>query len=188
MKPGGVADIILFPITAAGRILRRAPLSALQLLLDLAVANIMRSHPDIMERFGDVDFPTYLIDPTDLPVRFFLQPRPERPELRILTNRDDVEASAKISGTMLSLLDLMEGRLDGDALFFSRALTVTGDTAAVVALRNAIDSADIDLLSDALPMLGPVAPPLSRLARRVAALPGELKELGIVGPSRRRSR
>jgi len=41
------------------------------------------------------------------------------------------------------MIELLEGRADGDALFFSRTLTVEGDMEAVVALRNAIDGSEI---------------------------------------------
>jgi predicted lipid carrier protein YhbT len=39
-------------------------------------------------------------------------------------------------------MQLLEGKLDGDALFFSRDLVVDGDTEAVVMLRNIIDGAE----------------------------------------------
>jgi len=58
------------------------------------------------------------------------------------------------------LIDLLEGRLDGDALFFSRELTVEGDTEAVLLLRNAVDSDEVDLFEDLLSVLGPLAGPL----------------------------
>ncbi len=61
------------------------------------------------------------------------------------------------------LVDLLEGRIDGDAVFFARGLTVEGDMAAVVALRNAVDSAEIDLAEDVLALLGPLAVPARRL-------------------------
>ncbi|MFQ5534181.1 MAG: SCP2 domain-containing protein [Sphingomonadales bacterium] len=160
----------IFPAAIARRVLRFTPLALLQPVLDLAVTGITRRHDEMMERFDDVDFPTYLIDPVDLPVVFFLRPHPETPDLTILRSGDEVEVDARIAGPILVLLDLMEGRLDGDALFFSRQLRVTGDTEAVVALRNAIDSADIDLISDALSPLGPIGEPLSTLANGIVAL------------------
>ncbi len=64
---------------------------------------------------------------------------------------------------MLSLIDLLGGRVDGDALFFSRDLVIEGDTEAVLTLRNAIDGAGIGLVEIADSALGPLA----GLARRV---------------------
>ncbi len=43
---------------------------------------------------------------------------------------------------------MMHGTLDGDALFFSRDLAVEGDTSSVLALRNAIDDAELDLAEE----------------------------------------
>ncbi|MCH8036113.1 MAG: SCP2 sterol-binding domain-containing protein [Proteobacteria bacterium] len=74
-----------------------------------------------------------------------------------------IEAAATIRGSLLSLIDLLEGRVDGDALFFSRDLVIEGDTEAVLTLRNAIDGAGIDLVEIAASALGPFA----GLARRV---------------------
>ena len=68
----------------------------------------------------------------------------------------------------LGLIALLEGRIDGDALFFSRELSIEGDTEAVVALRNAVDSAEVDVLGDVMAALGPLAP-FTRRALGLAA-------------------
>jgi predicted lipid carrier protein YhbT len=64
---------------------------------------------------------------------------------------------AAISGRFLHLLDLIDGARDGDALFFNRDLGVRGDVEAVVALRNALDDFDGDLLREILNTFGPLA-------------------------------
>lgn len=43
---------------------------------------------------------------------------------------------------------MLHGREDGDALFFSGALEISGDTSAVLALRNALDDAELDLTEE----------------------------------------
>lgn len=43
---------------------------------------------------------------------------------------------------------MVHGALDGDALFFSRDILIEGDTEAVLALRNAVDDAEIDLAGE----------------------------------------
>ena len=61
-------------------------------------------------------------------------------------------------GVQQALLKLMEGRVDGDALFFSRTLNIEGDTEAVLTLRNAVDSADVrlvDVLGGPVPFIKP---------------------------------
>ena len=55
---------------------------------------------------------------------------------------EDKGVTASIPGSLLTLMQLLEGKLDGDALFFSRDLVVDGDTEAVVMLRNIIDGAE----------------------------------------------
>ena len=70
-----------------------------------------------------------------------------------------MNATATIRGSLPLLIDLLEGRLDGDALFFNRELTVVGDTEAVLLLRNAVDSDEVDVLGDLLSIFGPLAGP-----------------------------
>ena len=47
------------------------------------------------------------------------------------------------------------GDLDGDALFFARNLTITGNTEAVVCLRNALDDIDGSIAENVADMFGP---------------------------------
>ncbi|MEZ5870101.1 MAG: SCP2 sterol-binding domain-containing protein, partial [Defluviimonas denitrificans] len=70
---------------------------------------------------------------------------------------------ARIAGPLSAFLAMMHGAEDGDALFFSRDLTVEGDTAAVLALRNAIDDAELDLAEELATLSGPLATPLRGL-------------------------
>ena len=63
-----------------------------------------------------------------------------------------------------ALIELLEGRVDGDALFFSRDLAIEGDTEVVLMLRNAVDSEVIDVLDDLTSVFGPLA----GLARKAA--------------------
>ena len=62
---------------------------------------------------------------------------------------------------------MIHGAYDGDALFFSRDIVIEGDTAAGLALRNAIDNAELDLFEEALDMLGPLK---ARVAPRLRPL------------------
>jgi len=150
--------------------LRHVPPVVLQPALSAAMTAMKRCHPDIFERLADLGEPRYLIDPVDLPFVFLLRPDPKAPTLTAASDAEEVDATAAIRGPLLALIDLLEGRLDGDALFFSRDLVVEGDTEAVVALRNAVDGADIDLLSDVLSVLGPFSGPARVLAGGATAL------------------
>jgi predicted lipid carrier protein YhbT len=60
-------------------------------------------------------------------------------------------------------MGLIDGSYDGDALFFSRDLVVEGDVEAVLALRNAIDDAGVDLVADTAALFGPLGPLGERL-------------------------
>ncbi len=157
------------------------------------MAAMKRRHPEVFERLADLDGPRYLIDPVDLPFVFLLRPDPETPTLTAAKDAEEVEATATIRGPLVALIDLLEGRLDGDALFFSRELVVEGDTEAVVALRNAVDGADIDLLSDLLSVLGPFAGPARVLAGGAITLFARLAEdletlrTAVIAPDMRRT-
>lgn len=158
----------LSPVLLAGFAMRPLPAAFLQPVLDAAVAAIRRRHPGVFDRLAGLDDPVFLIDPVDLPLVFILRPNPQSPRLVAAKQADPSAFDAVIRGPLLKLIDLLEGRIDGDALFFSRELTIEGDTEAVVALRNAVDGAEIDLVGDILSRLGPLARP----ARRAIGLAG----------------
>ena len=141
-----------------------------QPVLDLMMATLRRRHPDAFERLAELGESDLLIEPTDLPASFRLHVG-AKPTLRICRSDEEQETpvKARIRGSFAVLLDLFEGRIDGDALFFSRALAIEGDTELVVGLRNALDGEDFDLAADFGPLLGPLATvPLRRSLHRLA--------------------
>ncbi len=154
----------LTPVLLAGLAARPVPPAVLQPLLDLAMAAVARRHGEVFARLDGLAEGAFLIDPVDLPFDFLLRPGASPPRLTVFrAGASSVEATATIRGSLASLIDLLEGRVDGDALFFSRDLVFEGDTEAVLTLRNAIDGAGIDLVEIAASALGPLA----GLARRV---------------------
>jgi len=156
--------------------LRALPPELLNPMLTAAVAVSRRRHPGLFERLEPLGDVAFLIDPVDLPYRIVLRPAGPAPRLfAVRAGAATGHPSATIRGPLAVLVELLEGRLDGDALFFSRDLEIEGDTAAVVTLRNAVESAEIDLLSDVLAPLGPLAPP----ARRAAELAGALARRAV---------
>jgi len=124
------------------------PLFIMRPLLQRMVRRIARQRPELFARIGVHTKKLFLIDPLNLPFVFLLQPDAVRPRLRAVRRDDPVAADARIAGTFLTLLDMVDGRLDGDALFFSRDLVVEGDTEAVVCLRNALDDLDGSIADD----------------------------------------
>ncbi|MDX9861142.1 MAG: SCP2 sterol-binding domain-containing protein [Rhodospirillales bacterium] len=183
------------PVLLAGLAARPLPPAALRPALALAVRILRRRHPGLFDRLKGVGAPSFLIDPIDLPFVFLLETDPERPRLTALSGTDAAAqtASATIRGPLMMLVDLAEGRLDGDALFFSRDLVVEGDTEAVVALRNAVDDSEIDLTADLASMFGPLAGParltINGLAALVSRAAGDLETLreAVIAPAVRRT-
>ncbi|MBL6945073.1 MAG: SCP2 sterol-binding domain-containing protein [Rhodospirillales bacterium] len=153
------------PILLAGFLARPLPLFVLQPMLAIALKALRGRHPGLFERLSGMNSPSFLVDPVDLPFAFVLETDPQNVSLVAVSQDQAAQAgtTATIRGPLLALIDLMEGRIDGDALFFKRDLAIEGETEAVVALRNAIDDAEIDLISDVLTLFGPLETP-ARLA------------------------
>lgn len=150
----------LSPVLLAGFVLRPFPLLP-RPLLSLAMSAMRRRHPEVFGRLNSLGEAVFLIDPVDLPFSFLLRPGALPPVLKAVAEGADVgRPTATVRGPLLSLIDLLEGRMDGDALFFSRDLVVEGDVEAVLTLRNAVDSGEIKVLEDLLPPLGPLDRPI----------------------------
>lgn len=145
-KLSGLLRVFLVPI----------PLPLIQPVLLKIVQHISQNRPILFNRIGSHKDKLFLIDPTNLPFVFVLKAHPEHPFLKAYRRRKAPETEAKISGTVLTLMDMVDGRLDGDALFFTRALRVEGDTEAVVCLRNALDDLDGSIIEDVADLFGSV--------------------------------
>ena len=139
----------------------------LQPFLRRAVSQIAVARPEIFRRIGLHTDKLFLIDPLDLPFAMLLRAHPDRPLLRACHRHNLPHHNARIAGTFLTLLDMVDGRLDGDALFFNRELVVEGDTEAVVCLRNALDDLDGSIIEDSANMFGPPGRRALKMLRRV---------------------
>ena len=146
-----------------GRIRAHLPLFPLQPVLARIVCTVARRHPELFERLGDGCKKSFLIDPTNLPFVLLLQPDPDRPRLRACQRGPQVAHDVRIAGSFLTLLRMIDSQTDSDALFFNRDLSVTGDTEAMVALRNALDDMDTTLADDVAAAFGPLSRPVRRL-------------------------
>ena len=133
--------------------LRPLPLLPLEIFLQQRASSIVARHPDILERIGRTDRLRFGIDPSDVPFAVEIELHHSVVGLRVLRSFDERLLHARITGTLAALIGLVDGEADGDALFFSREIVVTGDIAAVLALRNAVDAAEIKLLSEALALV-----------------------------------
>lgn len=164
-RPGAKPMIPPFsPVLLLGMALRPVRPALLQPVFDAMLKVVRKRHPDILERMEPYAGCAVCIDPVDLPFVIVLEPNPADPHLTVRKDVDPAEIAATIRGPLETLIALAEGKVDGDALFFSRQLLIEGDTEVVVALRNAIDGAGIDLVEDLTSVLGPFARPARRVA------------------------
>ena len=146
---------------ALASVLRVAPLGPISLSLTACSRRIAKRHPGLFRRLGDYGDKRFILDPTDLPIMLCLDPDNGRPTVRVM--RKPCAGTARISGPLAALLGLVHGAYDGDALFFSRDLVIEGDTGAALALRNAVDDAELDLALEIAAMSGPFARPLNQV-------------------------
>ena len=135
--------------------LHALPLAPLSLALTAYARQVAKTHPALFRRLGDYAHTHFVLDPTDLPFVICLAPNGGQP--RVTVTRGRGEGTARIAGPLAALLGLVHGAYDGDALFFSRDLVIEGDTAAALALRNAVDDAELDLSHEISGLTGPLA-------------------------------
>ncbi|WP_372841602.1 SCP2 domain-containing protein [Phaeovulum sp.] len=155
------------------RFLPPMPLFLLQPILKRVVARVARENPSLFNRLGPHKTARFVVDPQGLPFGLLLIPDPEALTFRAFHRNAEPPSDARIAGKFLDLLGLMDGGADGDALFFSRDLDVTGNTEAVVCLRNALDDVEGSIAETVAGMFG--APGRAALAglRRMAAKKGD---------------
>jgi predicted lipid carrier protein YhbT len=140
-----------------------------QPLLSRVVRRIAEAHPALFARRGDHRRTDFLIDPVELPFALHLRPDPQALILRAVPRHAMPHAGSVIRGRFRLLLELLDLKEDGDAAFFSRDLVVSGDTEAVVRLRNALDDVDGSIAEETAAMFGrPGRAILHRLRRSYA--------------------
>jgi predicted lipid carrier protein YhbT len=134
---------------------RMVPLPIAARVADLLLQQVVRSHPKLFDRLGEYGSLRFAFVPADFAFSFLVQPSDQ--SIRTVRNGTVLEADATIAGPLVLMLALAEGRVDGDALFFARKLQVSGDMEAVVALRNALDDNEIDLVKSISKLAGPLS-------------------------------
>lgn len=156
---------------AVGAALRPLPLFPLTRALSLLTRRMQARHPVMLRRLGEHADKRFLIDIVDLPHVLLLHARSA--DLTAHRRRPWLPAfDVRFAGRLSAFLAMMHGAEDGDALFFSRDLTVEGDTAAALALRNAIDDAELDLAEELAAVCGPFARPMRHAIARAERVTG----------------
>ncbi len=159
------------PILLASLALRPLPVKLFTPIAAHILRRIEILYPEIFDRLEGLGHCVFSIVPTDFHCHFVISLDHGKPKIDVLPKEDSsIVADATISGPLLCLINLLEGQVDGDALFFSRELTVEGDTEAVLTLRNAVDSADISLDHILASQAGPAAPAARQILGKVSSL------------------
>jgi predicted lipid carrier protein YhbT len=123
-------------LTAPSRLL------PLGLVLTLALRGLAKRRPALFDRLGEHARRSFVIEPSDMAFAFVMVPDGAHAEVRTVA-RGRAAGDVHVLGPLLALLGLLDGTFDGDALFFNRAITVSGRTDALLALRNAIEDAEL---------------------------------------------
>ncbi|MFQ5346638.1 MAG: SCP2 domain-containing protein [Rhodothalassiaceae bacterium] len=171
-RPGSVEMMADLPARLAG------------LPLEAMLARSLSRHPGLLARLGWSEPRTVLVEPRDLPFAILIRCSREGAALRTVRKAGAAVAAgvdARIRGALPDLLALVSGGGDGDAQFFARRLAFDGDTEIVLALRNALEDADIDPLADLLPLPAAAVPPLRTLLASLARASGRIADrLGVL--------
>jgi O2-independent ubiquinone biosynthesis accessory factor UbiT len=122
------------------------------------VRALPRRHPKLAQRLAEMAGKRLLIVPDELPYAFLLAFPAGRLSITLVEPDALPAADARMGGPLRLFYDLVRGGRDGDALFFSREMAVTGDMAAAVTLRNAMDGSGVDLFAEFLDLPGPLGP------------------------------
>ncbi len=167
-------DLYYKAVPIAERLIHFLPLAPANFTLSLLAKCLSRRHAAILDRLQPIAGKNFSIKITDLGVILLLSVRPNEVTVQILQQARPCDVG--IEGTLPVLVALLEGDLDGDALFFSRDLQVDGNTEALLTLRNALDSEDFSLKRELLNISGPIIPAARRIFDTLApAHPGGLK-------------
>jgi O2-independent ubiquinone biosynthesis accessory factor UbiT len=120
------------------------PMAPMEFAARTLIGNALAAHPGLTRRLADYAGRTFAIDPIDCPFVFLVKAAGESAEVRMVRDAEPASYDARIKAPLIVLLGMIDGTYDGDALFFSRDLMIEGDTEAVLALRNALEDAEID--------------------------------------------
>jgi len=142
------------PILFSGLVAKNLPKAPINYLIDRFTKQMVKNHPSIVERLQHIEGTHFLICPTDLPHGVSLTVGNLNLDAKLADDRNSDAPDVTIMGPFMLLLSMLDGTQDGDALFFSRNITVEGNTEALLTLRNAIDSDDVDLKEEILSSFG----------------------------------
>lgn len=146
-----------------------APVAPSSRLLAHMARSIRGKRSGILARLEQYAGAVIVIAPSDLPVVFRIQASAADP-VAVIRRRDAYAWDARVTAPFFSLLAMLHGVEDADALFFSREVVIEGDTSALLAFRNALDAEEIDLTEELLGLLRLPGAARNGLKRAIAAI------------------
>ena len=174
-------ETMSLPTPLARGFMRLMPASVLAQLVAVLMRKMEHRHPRLFRNLARLDRAVVFIEPSDIPHRFALRIGVPAPSVEVLGDTAETP-DACIKGNLDALLNLLEGRIDGDMMFFARDILISGDISVIVALRNTLDREEINLLDDIASLGGPFARPVKNVAhvlgRIGARVRGRIQELG----------
>ena len=140
------------------------PRPVLARLAAAVIRNLDQVHPRLLSNLSRLEPAVVHIAPVDLPYRFELKLGREPVGFAII-DHETTGADAEIAASVATFVDLLEGRIDSDTLFFRRDLKISGNTSVIVGLRNVLDREELGIVNIIAAPLGPLAPPARAVAR-----------------------
>lgn len=139
-KPSLLLGILAKPI-ARGPILQNA--------INRLTKLFIQKHPKVITKMAEYTPARLVLIPSDMPFCFFVEFTKDNMQINIIDqNAFDGKNLTCITASLELFIKMLEGNLDGDALFFSRQLTVAGDTTIIVALRNILEAENVNIKTD----------------------------------------
>ena len=148
-------------LRSAATVLPRALLGR---LANGVVRGLGRTHPKLMANLAALEPAVVHITPLDLPYRFALRIGRSPVTLEVVDHGPN-GADAGVAANAATLLELLDGRIDGDTLFFRRDLAICGKSSVIVGLRNVMDREQLCLADEIAALLGPLGAPARAFAR-----------------------
>ncbi len=158
------------PAILIGVALSFLPKSLLQLSAKKLTNQISILHPGLVERLVDANGKRFFIVLSDTNFNALLNIDGGKISCQLIEKDIKFDSDVTIYGSSEVLLALLEGRCDGDALFFSRKLTVEGDTEALLILRNALDNEQILLREMVCSLFEPLSGVASHISKPLEKL------------------
>jgi len=124
-------------------LLRPVPDPIATQICQYCIARFERLYPSVFSRLDPLHGQTLLIDPDDLLFSFLFSFTHQGLKVKAMKQKPIKPPDASIKGTLGNLLQLAEGKVDGDALFFTRQLQIEGDMELILTVRNALEGEDV---------------------------------------------